>query len=156
MPKINKKSENVNKREFFKKLFSTWKFNPKAIFYATFRIFGWYLLQKLNFFRIHVIWSPKWFPWPGVHQGQIFWPILWPMVSTIIGQKNLGVLLRLPRCHFSAAPNFHTVSVKVAHWWRKKPRLAYFVDVCPCINVPCIVFWNIANRKLDSNFPKSG
>ena len=42
---------------------------------------------------------------------------------------------------------------KVGHWWRKKPRLAYFVDVCPCINVPCIVFWNIANRKLESNFP---
>ena len=124
MPKINKKSENVNKREFFKKLFSTWKFNPKAIFYASFRIFGWYLLQKLNFFRIHVIWSPKWFPWPGVHQGQIFWPILWPMVSTIIGQKFLGVLLRLLRCHYLTVSAIHTASVNafLMLLWSKWPH----------------------------------
>ena len=47
------------------------------------------------------------------------------------------------------------MNLKVGHGWRKKPRLAYFVDVCPCINVPCIVFWNIVNRKWKSNFPKS-
>ena len=111
MSKINKLPKNVNKWEIFKKLFSTWKFNQKATFYATFRIFGWYLLQKLNFFRIHVIWSPKWFPRPGVHQGQIFWPILWPMVSTIIGQKFLGVLLRLLRCHYLTVSDLHTASV---------------------------------------------
>ena len=66
---IRKKSENVNKREFFKKLFSTWKFNPKATSYATFEIFGCDLVQKMNFFRIHVIFDPKWFPSPGAHQG---------------------------------------------------------------------------------------
>ena len=109
---INKKSENVNKRKFFKKLFSLWKFNPKAIFYTTFKVFGWYLLQKLNFFRIHAILSPKGFPRPGAHQGQFFWPILWLMVSTIIGQKYLGVLLKLLRCYFSAVSSFHTASVK--------------------------------------------
>ena len=65
-------TKNVNKREIFKKLFSSWKVNPKAISYATFRVFGWYLLQKLNFIRIHVIWSPKWFPRHGAHQGQFF------------------------------------------------------------------------------------
>ena len=47
------------------------------------------------------------------------------------------------------------IHTTVGHRWRNKPRLAYFVDVCPCINVSCIVFWNIANRKLESNFPKS-
>ena len=111
MLNINKKSENVNKREFFKKLFSTWKFNPKATSYATFEIFGWYLMQKMNFTRIHVIFDPKWFPRPRVHQGQIFWPILWPMVSTIIGQKILGVLLRLLRCHYLTVPTLQTASV---------------------------------------------
>ena len=85
MLNINKPSENVNKQEIFKKLFSTWKFNLKAISYTTFEIFGWYLLQKMNFFRIHVIFDPKWFPSPGAHQGQIFLPLLVPMVSTIIG-----------------------------------------------------------------------
>ena len=67
--KINKKSENVNKWEFFKKLFSIWKFNPKTTSHAPFRIFGWYLLQKLNFFGIHVIFDPKWFP------GPVVWPL---------------------------------------------------------------------------------
>ena len=48
----------------------------------------------------------------GALQGQFFQPFLWPMVSTIIGQKFWGVLLRLLRWHFSAVPNFRTVSVK--------------------------------------------
>ena len=85
MLNTQKKSENVNKREFFKKLFSTWKFNPKATSHTPFRIFGWYLHQKLNFFRILVNFYPKWFPSPGAHQGQIFLPLLVPIVSTIIG-----------------------------------------------------------------------
>ena len=114
MTKINKKSENVNKREFFKKLFSTWKFNPKTTSHAPFRIFGWFLLQKLNFFGIHVIFDPKWFPRPVAPQEQIFQPLLWLMVSTITGQKFWGVLLRLLRWHFSAVPNFRTVSVKIS------------------------------------------
>ena len=32
-------------------------------------------MQNLIFFRIHVIWSPIWFPRPGAHQGQYFGPI---------------------------------------------------------------------------------
>ena len=113
MSKINKLPKNVNKWEIFKKLFSTWKFNPKATSYATFEIFGWYLMQKMNFTRIHVIFDPKWFPRPVALQEQFFQPLLWPMVSTIIGQKFWGVLLRLLRWHFSAVPNFRTVSVNM-------------------------------------------
>ena len=80
MSKINKLPKNVNKWEIFKKLFSTWKFNPKATSYATFEIFGWYLMQKMNFTRIHVIFYPKWFPRPVAIQEQFFQPLLWPMV----------------------------------------------------------------------------
>ena len=112
MLNINKKSENVNKQEFFKELFSTQKFNPKATSNATFELFGWYLLQKMNFFRIHVIFYPKWFPRPVAPQKQIFQPLLWPMVSTIIGQKFWGVLQRLLRWYFSTVSLSHTASVK--------------------------------------------
>ena len=112
MLNINKISENVNKQEFFKKLFSTWKFNPKATSYATFEIFGWYFKQKMNFSRIHVIFDPKWFPRPVAPQEQIFQPLLWPMVSTIIGQKFWWVLLRLLRWHFWTVSVIHTASVK--------------------------------------------
>ena len=112
MLNIYKRSENVNKREIFKKLFSTWKFNLKATSYATFEIFGWYLLQKMNFFRIHVIFDPKWFPSPGAHQGQIFLPLLVPMVSTIIGPmiflnftENWDLELILRKCE-GTCPEF--------------------------------------------------
>ena len=125
---IRKKSENVNKREFFKKLFSTWKFNPKATSYATFEIFGWYLMQKMNFTRIHVIFDPKWFPSPGAHQGQFFWPFLWPMVSTIIGKKILRVLLRLLRCHYLNVPALHTASVKFIKWFDYVQKLITHCD----------------------------
>ena len=104
-------SKNVNKREIFQKLFSSWIYNPNATFYANFKILGYHLLQNMIFIRIHVNYWLKWFPRPGAHQRQIFWPILWPMVSTIIGQNFLEVLLRLLRCHFSAVPNIRTVSV---------------------------------------------
>ena len=63
------------------------------------------------FIQIHVILSPKWFPRPGAHQGQFFWPVLWPMVSTIIGQTFLGVLLRLLRCHYLTVSALQTISV---------------------------------------------
>ena len=42
----------------------------------------------------------------------------------------------------------------MVHGWRKKAKLGYFVDVCPCINVLCIVFQNIANRKIKTQFPQ--
>ena len=108
---MKEKSKNVNKRKIFKKLFSSWLYDPKATSYANFKILGWCLQQNMIFTRNHVKWSPKGFPRPGAHQGQFFWPILWPMVCTIIGQKISGVLLRLLRCHFSAVPTFHTASV---------------------------------------------
>ena len=38
------------------------------------------------------------------------------MVSTINGQKNLGVLLRLLRCHFSAVSSFRTASVNLTNF----------------------------------------
>ena len=85
MLNMKKSAKNVNKREFFKKLFCTFKYNPKATSYATFKIFGGYLLQKMNFIRIHVNFDPKWFPRPGAAWNQIFLPLLVPMVSTIIG-----------------------------------------------------------------------
>ena len=85
MLNMKKSAKNVNKREFFKKLFCTFKYNPKATSYATFKIFGGYLLQKMNFIRIHVIFDPKWFSSPGAAWKQIFLPLLVPMVSTIIG-----------------------------------------------------------------------
>ena len=112
MPNMRYLSKNVNKREIFQKLFSSWIFNPKATSYANFKILGYHLLQNMIFIRIHVIWGPTWFSRPGAHQGQFFWSILWPMVSTIIGQKFWGVLLRLLRWHFSAVSTFRTVSVK--------------------------------------------
>ena len=115
MPNMRYLSKNVNKREIFQKLFSSWIYNPNATFYANFKILGYHLLQNMIFIRIHVNSWLKWFPRPGAHQRQIFWPILWPMVSTIIGQKFLEVLLRLLRCHFSAVPNIRTVSVKAPY-----------------------------------------
>ena len=39
------------------------------------------------------------------------------------------------------------LNIKVGHGWRKKHRLAYFVDVYPWIIKSQIVFWNIVNRK---------
>ena len=47
------------------------------------------------------------------------------------------------------------MSIKVGHEWRNKPRLAYFINVYPCIFTSQIVFWNIVNRKCKTNFPKS-
>ena len=63
---------------------------------------------KLDFLQNSYEMEPK---MPGATQGQFFWPILWPMVSIIIGQKFWGVLLRLLRWHFSAVSTFRTVSV---------------------------------------------
>ena len=98
---MKKKSENVNKREFFKKLFCTWKYKPKATSYATFKIFHQYLLQKLNFIRIHVKFDPKWFPSPGACQGHFFQPLLWPMVGTMIGTYIFGKIAEFLSFAFS-------------------------------------------------------
>ena len=99
MLNTNKTSENVNKREFFKNFFSTWKFNHKATSYTIFKILGWHLQQKMNFIRIHVIFDPKWFSRPGAAWEQIFLPLLVPMVSTIIGPMiflNFAEIWNLP------------------------------------------------------------
>ena len=98
---IRKKSENVNKQEFFKKLFCTWKNKPKATFYATFKIFHQYLLQKLNFIRILVKFDPKWFPSPGACQGHFFPPLLWPMVGTMKGTYIFGKIAEFLSFAFS-------------------------------------------------------
>ena len=37
---MKEKSKNVNKREIFKKLFSSWLYDPKATSYANFKILG--------------------------------------------------------------------------------------------------------------------
>ena len=101
MSEMKKTSENVNKREFFKKLFCTWKYKPKATSYATFKIFHQYLLQKLNFIRIHVKFDPKWFPSPGACQGHFFQPLLWPMVGTMIGTYIFGKIAEFLSFAFS-------------------------------------------------------
>ena len=101
MSEMKKKSENVNKREFFKILFCTWKYKPKATSYATFKIFHQYLLQKLNFIRIHVKFDPKWFPSPGACQGHFFQPLLWPMVGTMIGTYIFGKIAEFLSFAFS-------------------------------------------------------
>ena len=98
---MKKKSENVNKREFFKKLFCTWKYKPKATSYATFKIFHQYLLQKLNFIRIHVKFDPKWFPSPGACQGHFFPHLLWPMVGTMKGTYIFGKIAEFLSFAFS-------------------------------------------------------
>ena len=101
MLNMKKSAKNVNKREFFKKLFCTWKYKPKATSYATFKIFHQYLLQKLNFIRIHVKFDPKWFPSPGACQGHFFQPLLWPMVGTIIGTYIFGKIAEFLSFAFS-------------------------------------------------------
>ena len=37
---MKEKSKNVNKQEIFKKLFSSWLYDPKATSYANFKILG--------------------------------------------------------------------------------------------------------------------
>ena len=45
--------------------------------------------------------------------------------------------------------------IEVGHWWRKKkPRLEFYIDICPCVLSSQMLYKNSVNRKNWEIFPK--